>query len=62
MEMLLSRQEAARELRVGLSTLDRMLDRGELRRLTNGRRVLVSRQSLEEWVQRQERAARTAGA
>ena len=48
--LLLSRPEAAREIGVSTVTLDKLIARGELEVARSGRRVLVTRSSLERWV------------
>jgi excisionase family DNA binding protein len=52
--ILVTQMEAARLLGgVGRTTLWRMLERGDLRRVTVGSRALVTRESIDSYVQRQ---------
>ena len=47
----LTRQQAARSAQVGLSTLDRAIQRGELRVKRAGRRVVILRSEFVRWLQ-----------
>lgn len=47
----LTRQQAARTAQVGLSTLDRAIQRGELRAKRIGRRVVILQTEFVRWLQ-----------
>ena len=50
MSMLLSREQARRELGFSLPTVDALITRGELETVRQGRRVFIPRSSLERWI------------
>lgn len=51
--LLYSKKESARMLSIGLRTLDSLVERGELRTVHIGRRVLIPLESLQEFIDRQ---------
>ena len=51
-ELALSRVQAAESLGLSLPLLDRLLQAGELRHTRVGRRVLIPREAVGEWLRR----------
>lgn len=61
--MLLSLEAAAKELGgISLPTLRRRIHAGEIQTVRVGRRVLISRKALEQFIRASERAGLRAGA
>lgn len=52
-QLLLTIAEAAQILRVSRATLFEMLSRGEIRKIKIGRKTLIPRKEIEEYVDRQ---------
>ncbi len=47
----LTRQQAARKAQIGLSTLDRAIQRGEIKVKRAGRRVVILQSEFARWLQ-----------